>query len=117
MNSRSPLCAGQRGNGQVYLAEDTRLGRKVAPKFLSAPAAAGENRLARFEQEARAASGLNHPNILTIHEIGEFDRTAAFAGHWREAQTLSRRAEESAGPSNTSGRVVTQSVAVTIVTG
>ncbi len=65
------------GMGEVYLAEDGRLGRQVALKLLAAEFTTDESRVRRFEKEARAASALNHPNIVTIHDIGQ-----AEAGHF-----------------------------------
>lgn len=62
---------GTGGMGEVYLAEDTKLERRVAIKILNATFDAGESNLKRFFQEAKAASGLNHPNIIVVHEIGE----------------------------------------------
>ena len=64
---------GAGGMGEVYSAEDTRLDRKVAIKFLHEEFSKDADKLKRFVQEAKAASGLNHPNMLTVHEIGEVD--------------------------------------------
>src|SRR5438093_8169306 len=82
----SPLGAG--GMGEVYLALDTRLKRKVALKLLPAAFTQDADRLRRFEQEAQAASALNHPNIITIHEIGEVNGTHFIATEIIETQTL-----------------------------
>jgi serine/threonine protein kinase/Flp pilus assembly protein TadD len=79
------------GMGEVYLAQDKRLGRRVALKLLPATVTKDVNRLRRFEQEARAASALNHPNILTIHEIHEADSTLMIATEYVEGETLRQR--------------------------
>jgi len=67
---------GEGGMGEIYLAEDTKLKRKVALKFISAELTKNKSATKRFEQEAQAAASLNHPNIVTIHEIGEFEDPA-----------------------------------------
>jgi Tol biopolymer transport system component/serine/threonine protein kinase len=79
---------GRGGMGDVYLAEDSRLGRRVALKFLSPSFQNHKDRLRRFEQEARAASALNQPNILTIHEIGEFEGRRFISTEYVEGRTL-----------------------------
>jgi eukaryotic-like serine/threonine-protein kinase len=82
---------GQGGMAEVFLAEDTRLKRKVALKFLSAEFTSDESRLSRFRQEARAASSLNHPSILTVFDIGEIDSALFIATEYVEGETLRRR--------------------------
>jgi eukaryotic-like serine/threonine-protein kinase len=82
---------GAGGMGEVYLAEDTKLRRKVALKVLAADFTRNEDRLRRFEQEAQAASALNHPNILTIHEIGSDADAHFIATEFIEGETLRHR--------------------------
>jgi serine/threonine protein kinase len=84
------------GMGEVYLAEDKRLGRKVALKLLPASFTTDEDRLRRFEQEARAASALNHPNIITIYEIRQAAGSHIIATEYVEGETLRHRLSRSA---------------------
>ncbi|HSB07938.1 MAG TPA: protein kinase [Blastocatellia bacterium] len=82
---------GEGGMGEVYLAEDTRLGRRIALKLLSAQSDKDVDRLRRFEQEARAASALNHPNIITIHEISSEGGMRFIAMEFVEGETVRER--------------------------
>ncbi len=82
----SPLGAG--AMGQVYLAVDTRLGRRLALKVLSRQAHGDEERMGRFEREARAISALNHPNILTIYDVGQADGLQFIATEYIDGVTL-----------------------------
>jgi serine/threonine protein kinase len=82
---------GAGGMGQVYLAEDTRLGRKVALKLLPTGFIRREARLRRFWQEAQAVSALNHPNIVTIYDIWEVEGRNFIATEYIEGETLGRR--------------------------
>src|SRR5678816_3260301 len=74
--------------GEVYRAQDTELGRDVALKFLSGEVTSHQSRLKRFMQEAKAASALNHPNILTVYEIGRTDDAAFIATEFIDGVTL-----------------------------
>jgi serine/threonine protein kinase len=85
----SQLGAG--GMGEVFLAEDTRLERKVALKLLPEKFSANTEPLDRFKQEAKAASALNHPNIITVYEIGEQDGANFIATEFIDGQTLRER--------------------------
>ena len=82
---------GAGGMAEVYLAEDTQLGRKIALKLLSGDFTKDENRLRRFEQEACAASVLNHPNVAHIYEIGEAQGMSFIAMEYIEGVTLRQK--------------------------
>src|SRR6266851_3143374 len=90
---RSQLGAG--GMGEVYLAQDTKLDRKVALKILPAEVAADRGRMSRFVQEAKAASALNHPNIITIYEIEQIDSVNFIATEFIDGETLRERMRKS----------------------
>ncbi len=82
----APIGAG--GMGEVYRAKDAKLGREIAVKVLPSATASDPDRRQRFEMEARSASALNHPNILTIYDIGEADGTVYIAMELVEGKTL-----------------------------
>ena len=79
------------GMGEVYLAQDQRLGRQIALKILPEQFLADTQRVRRFEHEARAASALNHPNIVTVYEIGQADDLHYLATEFIDGETLRHR--------------------------
>ncbi|MEO8347455.1 MAG: protein kinase [Acidobacteriota bacterium] len=93
----SPLGAG--GMGEVYRARDTRLGREVAVKVLLPEVSGDDSRRRRFEQEARSASALNHPNIVTVYDVGSVDSTIYLAMELIEGKTLRELLADGALPS------------------
>jgi serine/threonine-protein kinase len=102
----APIGAG--GMGEVYRAKDLKLGRDVAIKVLPPQLASDSDRLRRFEQEARSASALNHPNIITIHDIGEHEGTHYIAMEYVEGQTLREILTEGPLPTKKMLRLATQ---------
>ncbi len=91
-----PLGAG--GMGEVYRARDSRLQRVVAIKVLPAAFATDPERLARFEQEARAAAALNHPNILAVHDLGQHDGAPFIVGELLDGMSLRKALLDGALP-------------------
>ncbi|MCM3873411.1 MAG: protein kinase [Pyrinomonadaceae bacterium] len=89
---------GSGGMGRVYLGQDEQLNRQVAVKLLAKYDASEAERMRRFRQEALAASALNHPNILTIYEIGEFENTNFITAEFVDGLTLRARMKEGALP-------------------
>lgn len=79
---------GEGGMGQVYAAEDTKLGRKVALKLLPPQMAADPERKQRFEREARAVAALNHPNVVVLYSVGETDDAHFLTMEFVEGGTL-----------------------------
>lgn len=103
---RSQIGAG--GMGEVYLASDTRLERTVALKILPAELANDQQRMHRFVQEAKTASALNHPNILTIYEIEEVDSTNLIATEFIDGETLRARIQRAPISSSEAIDIATQ---------
>ena len=89
---------GAGGMGEVYRAHDTRLDREVALKVLPASYAGDTDRLRRFEQEARAVAALNHPNIVTLHDVGRHEGTSYLVSELLEGETLRARLDREALP-------------------
>src|SRR5215212_7794925 len=86
---------GEGGMGQVYRGRDPRLGRNIAIKVLTQDSAQDGDAIARFEREARAVAALSHPNILAIHDFGDFEGTFFVVTELLEGKTLRQRIEES----------------------
>ena len=93
---RSPLGAG--GMGEVYRAHDTRLNREVAIKVLPESVSSDPERLRRFEQEARAAAALNHPNILAVYQMATHEGVSYMVTELLEGETLRERLRRGAIP-------------------
>jgi len=91
---------GAGGMGEVYLAQDTRLGRRAALKILPDNVASDNDRMSRFTREAKAASALNHPNVATIYDVGNANGTRFIAMEYVEGRTLAARIADSALAAN-----------------
>ena len=92
---------GEGGMGVVYKAEDTKLGRTVALKFLAAHLLKDEESRKRFHREARAAASLNHPNVCTVHEIGEANGRTFIVMEFVEGESRDKGIEQ--GPQSPVG--------------
>jgi serine/threonine-protein kinase len=99
---------GSGGMGEVYLAEDTKLKRQVALKFLPRQMTADPEARTRFEREAQAAAALNHPNIVTVYEIGEHEGQVFIAMEYAEGQTLKDLISSSRPPSTVNRLPISQ---------
>src|SRR3989442_159756 len=100
---------GAGGMGEVYRARDSRLGRDVAIKILPTAFNADPERLRRFEQEARAAAALNHPNILAVYDIGTQDGAPYIVSEVLDGETLRASLERIASGSAPAARASTES--------
>jgi eukaryotic-like serine/threonine-protein kinase len=102
----TPLGAG--GMGEVFRGRDNRLGREVAIKLLPVELSSNLDRLRRFEQEARSASALNHPNIITIYDIGSFDSQFYIAMEFVDGKNLREILQAGPLPSRKAVQICTQ---------
>ena len=100
----APLGVG--GMGEVFRARDSRLGREVAVKVLPPALAGDEERRRRFELEARAAGGFNHPNIVAVYDVGRQDGTHYVVSELLEGETLRARLGQAPLPAHPAGRPV-----------
>ena len=102
--------------GEVYRARDTRLGRDVALKVLPGSFASDPERLARFEQEARAAAALNHPNIIAVHDLGQHAGAPFIVTELLDGMSLQRMPSTTANRPSKSGTSCAGCVEVTRAT-